>query len=904
MLTEHTTPHSPPAPQRVVELGRASSGVHTLGGKGLQLDELLRAGFAVPPGYCITTHGFDAFLEESGAARQLAQLDITQREGFERAREIVRSAPVPESLAREIRAGYARMGAPRVAVRSSALGEDSTSHSFAGQHDTLLNVSGEEQVVEAVRECWASLWSDRAWAYRRLDGRGETPEAMKIAVVVEEMIAAESAGVIFTTDPVEANPDLLILEACWGLGEGLVAGRVTTDSYVIHKREPKIESKQIRFKVMQTIGAVGGGVAGVKVPQDRRDAPVLSDAEALELAQVALRIREHYRSEQDIEWARKGGRFYILQSRPITTRPKKGSRFDLHPGDPTPAVREGTLWSRMDVGEIFTGIMTPLGISFAKHYQYNVHVDCVRSVGVYDVGDPNDHMGYLMGHVYLNVSYTAFSLTQCPPTRNQKQFTERFTSPEVDLERYSNPYGLVPPGLDLGKTSRFWMAYQLRELATAKRRADAMVQSRFDEYDRFRKLDLPNMSRAELDLEMRRDLEYFRKMHYGYMPFYINAFGFYGMLEQICRAWLGDEGKGLQNRLKGEMSNLRTVEGAREVWKLAQQVRALPRVHAIVKDSPPDEIARALRADPEGQAFWRDAMEPFFRSNGTRGRQEMELTNPRWIDDPTYIFQMIRNYLVNDFSVDDVLEKGRGSRGVDTDAIFGRLPLPKRALLRLVTKAYSICSVLRELVRPSMTTSIWLVRSVVYEVGRRMVREGVLRSIDEVAYLEIADVLDYIGGRKDARAAFPRARIEENRRIHLHNLRAPEPPLTLIGPYDPAKRVVLPADADVLSGIAASPGRVEGKARVIHDLVRQADELKPGEILVTTFTDASWTPLFAIAGGVVTDIGSLLSHSSIVAREFNIPSVVNVKVGTQAIRTGDRLVLDGDQGVVHIQRGG
>jgi prodigiosin/undecylprodigiosin synthetase len=882
---------------RIVTLDATAAAVaDELGGKARHLADLAAAGFAVPPGFALTTSALEDFLDESGARLRLERVDATRRDGYRRARAIVEETPMPPRLRAAILDAYQRLGRPRVAVRSSAIGEDSASHSFAGQHDTFLDVDGDDALVDAVRRCWASLWSDRAWAYRRRDGAAGP---LRMAVVVQEMVAADGAGVLFTIDPIGASPDHLVLEACWGLGEGLVSGRVSSDSYLIDRRTLVITRKQIRYKVSEA-AAGEGGVALRKVPAERREAPVLDDAQAIALAREALRIAERYGADQDIEWAIRDGRIAILQSRPITTRPRRVTIVDPREGRGAAAVADRVLWSRMDIGEIFTGMMTPLGISFAKYYQHHVHRDCGKALGFHELGDPDEYMGYVQGHVYLNVSYTANLMAQSPPTRDQRRFTQRFTSEEVDLATYQNPYGAVPPGVDLRRSAAVWLKYLVTEVATSGRRARQMVASRFAEYDRFRALDLTAMSLPALERELAHDLEYFRAMHVGYMPYYINAFACYGILEELCKQLLGGEGVALQNRIKADMSNLRTIEGAREVWRVAQAARRSPRVRAIVEGTPADATATALHADPEGAAFWRDTLEPFFRTNGTRGRQEMELTHPRWVDDPSYVFQMVRNYLVNDVSIDDVLARSRRQRAVDSDELLRRVPVHHRALLRQVVRLYGAMSERREATRMSMITSIWLVRGVVYEVGRRLIEAGILRSLDEVAYLDVADVLAYLRGTRPASQCFPRAKIDEARQVHLYNLRTPEPPLTFIGRHDPTRQVVQHIDGEMIRGLGSSPGRVVGKARVVHELAQQADELQPDEILVAPFTDASWTPLFAIAAGVVTDIGSMLSHSSIVSRELSIPSVVNTKIATQTIRTGDTLMVDGDAGTVQI----
>ncbi len=260
------------------------------------------------------------------------------------------------------------------------------------------------------------------------------------------------------------------------------------------------------------------------------------------------------------------------------------------------------------------------------------------------------------------------------------------------------------------------------------------------------------MSRRELHGELERDLGWFHDMHVGYMPYYINAFGFYGLLTELCARWLGSEGDNLQNRVKTDMSSLRTVESAKEVWAVAQAARNSPAVLRIITEEPLESITGLLHEDPDGRVFWERHMEPFLRANGTRGHQEMEITHPRWIDDPSYIFQMIRRYVADGFSIEDILKRSSGWADDSREAL-NRLPLPKRQVLETVISLYALCSELREATRMSMITSIWLVRNVVYEVGRRLVGQGVLHSLDEVAHLDFEDVRRYLAGEEEAPAS-------------------------------------------------------------------------------------------------------------------------------------------------------
>ncbi|MEE1942549.1 PEP/pyruvate-binding domain-containing protein [Streptomyces sp. TRM 70361] len=886
--------------EHVVVLGKDPADPAVLGGKAARLAELIGAGLPVPPAFCLTTGLFEDFLRETGLAAQVRTAEPRV------IREKILATELPGPVAGAVLAAYERLGSPRVAVRSSALWEDSVDQSFAGQHDTVLDVGGNEALLEAVRRCWASLWSDRAAAYRE---DGAEPGA--IAVVVQEMIHSDISGVLFTVDPVGGRPHRMVVEACQGLGEGLVSGRVSSDFFAVDDRTLEVVEERVRYKVTKCAPVEPGRIGMTKVDPAARDVPCLTGEQLRELAGLALRVRSHYGgTEQDIEWGLRDGVLHLFQTRPVTTRPAPdgAGRADRHSPYVTeqPAeIRQGTLWSRMDIGEIFVGLMTPLGLSFARYYQKHVHTDCAAALGVRVTGDADRHMGYLQGHVYLNISYTAHLLGQCLPTRDQRHFTSRFVSEEVDLAAYRNPFGTFPGGVEDALSTAVWLKYTAAEVARTRSRAEKMVSSRLYEFDRARRLDHTRLSRRELHTELNRHLGYFHDMHVGYMPYYINAFGFYGVLTELCARWLGEDGVNLQNRIKTDMSTLRTVESAREIWAVAQAARRMPRALRIIEEEPLEGIEAALRADEEGRAFWELHMEPFLRMNGTRGRQEMELTHPRWIDDPGYLFQMIRRYAADgtaEGTFEDAFGRGGGDTG-EARKVLERLPAAKRRTIETVISLYALCSELREATRMAMITSIWLVRNVVYEVGRRLVDAGVLHSLDEVAHLDFEDVRSYLATGADAREIFGRGRIDEARRLHEYHKRLPEPPLTFIGEHDVTQAVRPVPDGARLEGLGSSPGRIVGRARIVEDLVWQADEFQAGEILVTRYTDASWTPLFAVAGGVVTDIGSMLSHSSIVSREFNVPSVVNTKHATQRIRTGDLVVVDGDTGVVEVVEG-
>lgn len=346
-----------PAPHAdlVLALGQGRATVETAGGKAARLDEMTAAGLPVPPAFCLTTGLFDLFLRETGLA---AELRAAEARGADSGtlRDLVLSREIPEALARTVLAAYEELGRPRVAVRSSACREDSAAQSFAGQHDTVLDVSGEEALLAAVRTCWASLWSDRAAAYR------ENGAAGSIAVVVQEMVHADVSGVLFTVDPVGGRPHRLVVEACCGLGEGLVSGRVSSDFFAIDDRTLEVVEERVRYKVTKCASVTPGTIGMTKVDAADRDAPCLTGEQLTALARLALDVRAHYGTEQDIEWALRDGVLHLLQTRPITTRPRDTPREEPHSPYVSPQpdpVRKGTLWSRMDIGEIFVGLMSP-----------------------------------------------------------------------------------------------------------------------------------------------------------------------------------------------------------------------------------------------------------------------------------------------------------------------------------------------------------------------------------------------------------------------------------------------------------------------------------------------------------------------------------------------------------------
>ncbi|PND36858.1 phosphoesterase [Paucibacter aquatile] len=876
-----------------------------LGGKGAQLARLHALGLPVPDGLCIPIEAMDEYAQHNG-------LDLDRALGsgdaavWAEMADKLRQGEFPSHAISELALAYEGLGAVAVAVRSSACDEDGHSLSFAGQHSSYLQVQGVPELLQRLRCCWASLFNAAALSYRRQ--HAQALAGARMGVVIQRMVpatASSCAGVGFARDPLAPELKQMRIEACRGLGEGLVSGRVPSDGYTLALDDLRTLGEDLAHKHSALLWSPEHAQLQVhSLPQDLATAAALDEPARKEVGALLLRCSRLLGQPQDIEWARdEQGQLWLLQSRAITTLQTLAPDEGPQQGQADAALTDTVLWSRMDIGEIFTGRMTPLGISFAKHYQYQVHRACGAGIGLLDLGDPDHYMGYYRGHVYLNVAYTAYLLSQTPPGMDQAPFLHRFSSEEVVLDGYRNPYGqrLGASAWRRLQSTGYWLYKTARELLGAQRRARRMVASRHREYARAQQMDLSRLSRGELNQELQHALAYFKSMHMGYLPFYINAFTLYGALEEMCTSWLPGRGLHLQNRLKGDMSNLRTVESARELWQLTQALQAYPELPALLDRTPAELALSTLAEHAQGQAFLRAEYAAFMRENGVRGHEEMELTHPRWVDDPSYVFQMIKIYMRQGFSVDERLANNDQHRSVDTEALLAELSPGRRWLLRRVSTLYCACSRLREETRMSMITSIWLVRRVLVELCRRLLEQGQLRDMSDMAWMEFADIQAYLEGRLSAEQAFPPAVLEARRRRQQAWLRDGEPPLTFVGPPPVRPATVATVRGD-LTGLGTSRGVLRARARVILDLNRQAPELQSGEVIVTHFTDASWTPLFALAGAVVTDVGSMLSHSSIVAREFGIPSVVNTQFATSSIRSGDWLTVDGERGLVAIER--
>ncbi|WP_049567006.1 PEP/pyruvate-binding domain-containing protein [Nonomuraea sp. SBT364] len=844
-----------------------------VGGKAANLGELTRAGLPVPPGWVLTTRAY----RQAAAAAGLDGIIAAGGDGLaEKARSRLLETPVPPDVAKAVLEAYTP-GEP-VAVRSSATAEDLPFASFAGQQDTYLNVVGEQALLDAVRRCWASLWTDRAVAYRESNGIDHA--SVTLAVVVQTMVDARVAGVMFTANPVTGRRRETVIDAGPGLGEAVVSGAVNPDRFVVHGEsvERHAGDKRVAIRPLP-----GGGTERVETGHEGL---CLTDAEVRELAALGARVEEHYGAPQDTEWAiDAGGRIWLTQARPITT---------LYP---LPERRADGLraYFSFNVAQGVMGPITPMGIAV-----FRLVGSGAAGLFGFAPADPHD------GPRAMTESGQRLWLDLTTPLRSR---VGRVILPKLLRVGEARTAVLVDdltrdPRLSVIHTSRrpfaraaFRFARRVRvpgrvfQALTRPERALARTRRLGEELDR-RPAAAATATPADRLAHAERMLTATFPAIISIMPFALTGYGLFALSSRLSGVPIGD----MQDVLRSVPNNP-TTEMDLELWALATRVEPEP-----FRTLPVPELVRLYRAGelpPRGQR----GVEVFLDAYGHRGVAEIDVGVPRWSDDPSHLLGVLANYLRaggDGPTPDELFAKG----AAEAEAAMARIVAAARrrgraraAAVRFGLRRTRQLAGLRELPKFYLVKVIAAVRHSMLAVGEHLVAAGVLDSAADVYFLTLkearsapagGDLRDLVAGR---RAAHER----ESRRRHV-------PRMLLSDGTEPealATATVTSAMAaadGALTGTAASAGTVTGTARVVLDPV--GAHLEPGEILVCPSTDPGWTPLFLTAGGLVMEMGGAMSHGAVVAREYGIPAVVGVAGATHRITTGETVTVDGAAGTV------
>jgi pyruvate,water dikinase len=781
------------------------------------------------------------------------------------------------TLSEEISTAYEALGGGPVAVRSSATAEDLPEASFAGQQESYLNVSGREAVIEAVRACWQSLYTERAIVYRR--DRDIPDSAVAMAVVVQHMVQADAAGVLFTVNPVTGSTDELVIEAACGLGDKVVSARVTPDRYRVRRRAPHelIEAEDSETGALMT-------------------AQVLA-----ELARLGLAAERLLGRAADIEWALAAGCVHLLQARAVTAA---GPRLpEVHYGSRWNEEHcRGKLiyWSNYNVRETMPYPHPPFSRSF---WTYLVLPPMGVALGFFhpqEAENPDEApspLDLVDGRLYWNVNVAdgMFGVRPRFLSARVARLLDRELAEIVEemlrtgwLESIGRPFSLrriwhslvrAPGGLRaaLGMVAPQQSWRQLRETQ--------------EEIASFGKIDLSILSEEQILALARYFATQSTARAMGVLAASLPALPATFLLAWALPRWGFAE---LLPKIMSGIGNNPTMETALALWDLAEA--AGPEVRHVFATQPIERVPEVLAESDAGRNFLA-RMKEFLKAHGHRAVREFDFSCPRWRDDPTFVYESVRNYLSH--PADQPTPRQHYERQVqehkraktEIEQRLRRRPL-RHWLFRRSVRAIETRLPLREAPKFYALMGLAHIRDLYLEVGRRMAARGVLEKPDDFFFLSIPEIERIAQG--ELGREWVQEQIPIRRREFARHMRA-NPPLVV---RSDGKPMVKPAaGGDVLRGMPASSGMARGPARILMDPSDGA-LLHKGEILVAPFTDPGWTPLFLTAGALVMEIGGTMSHGAVVAREYGIPAVVGVKDATRLLREGEMIEVDGGTGEV------
>lgn len=849
--------------------------VAVVGGKGAHLGELSRIeGIRVPPGFCVTTAAFRRFLVEAPSIDdrldRLSRLNPDDREAISalsaEIRQTLEEVAVPDDLAAAVTDALARLGDQAAyAVRSSATAEDLPTASFAGQQDTYLNVVGLAAILQHITRCWASLFTERAVTYRLRNGFDH--RKVHMAVVVQQMVSSQAAGILFTADPITGNRRVAAVDAGFGLGEALVSGLVNPDVFKV--RDGEVIAKTIAAKQLAIQALPTGGTQQLAIDPQRQEQPALTDAQVVRLVELGRRIEAHFGRPQDIEWCLADDGFQIVQSRPITTL------FPI----PESSDQENHVYLSVGHQQMMTDAMKPLGISV---WQLTAMAPMLEAGGRLFVdatprlASPASRAAFLdvVGRsdpLFADAVETVLDRGDFIPTRPDE-----------------GPGGGGPPvrGASASMETDPVIVTELIE------RSEASIVAL--------RRDLRSKSGPALfDVLLEAFQEHKRVLGDPLTMQAIMA----GMeatwwLNDQLQEWLGE--KNAADTLTLSAPNNITSEMGLALLDVADVIRPYPELVAFLQQVEDDAFLDELPKFAGGTEA-RDAIEAYLDRYGMRCVGEIDITRPRWSERPSTLVPLILDNvkLFEPGAAQLRFEQGRQEAQKKQEDLLERL----RALPDGEQKADETARMIdrlrtfigyREYPKYNIISRYFVYKQALLEEAERLVQTNVLPEKEDIFYLTFQELQDVV------RTKQVDDRLIQQRKDAFRTYEALTPPRVLtsdgeaiVGSY---RRDDVPDGA--LVGLPVSAGTIEGRARVILDLAKA--DLEAGDILVTAYTDPSWSPLFVGITGLVTEVGGLMTHGAVIAREYGLPAVVGVDQATRLIRDGQRIRVHGTDGYVEL----
>lgn len=867
----------------IVPLDDAEATLDLVGGKGASLARLAAAGLPVPDGFYVTTAAYKAFIAGNHLQDDiLATVKVvdtsrpaTLEEAARRIREMFAEGTIPQPVADDIVAAYATLpGAnPAVAVRSSATAEDLPEASFAGQQETTLNVSGTEALLEATKKCWASLWTARAIAYRA--HQGIAPEKVALAVVVQLMAPAEAAGIVFTAHPVTGQRDRIMISAAWGLGEAIVGGAVTPDTVVVDKESGCVISRETARKETMTV-PYDGGTRDEAVPEHLRNAPVLDDEAVAALGRLGVQIEELYGMPMDIEWAWSGADFAILQARPITSLPPAAAETagEVVLPDEWKLPDGAYMAMRNNIVELMADPLSPL---FATMGLQAINSSLTRLLTTFfgRQGVVPEELIIVVNHyAYYNGSFSAAQLARI-----------LLGSVGVMRRMFSGP---VARWTDAGRpryvqTVQNWQSQPWCQLSPTEILAAAR-----------------ELTEAVIDA--------YGSLVSGVIPAAWISEALFTMAHKVLAR--GDDVPA-PTYLMGFDSI--PIRAEKSLYDLAQWARERETLTSYLERTPTPQLAAGLQnghtSEPVANSDWSEWQSRFREHLEQYGHTiyNLDFASPVPADDPAPLLETCKYYLrgggVDPRARQQVIATRRERA---TQRLLQRLGPVRRRIVRKFLAPAQRFAPLREDALAEVGLAYPLLRQMLLGLGHRLHDGGMIAAAEDIFWLRQDEVkaasvqlgqdsgLQWSDGVVRQRQAVWRA---------AGRLTPPLALMRLLGFNLKMRKRGRRRDTDSLKGVACSPGRVTATARVLRSPEDFA-QMGPGEVLVASITTPAWTPLFAMASAIVTDVGGPLSHGSIVAREYGIPAVLGTGEATKRIQSGQMITVDGSDGVVMLSPSG
>ncbi|MGG2464671.1 rifamycin-inactivating phosphotransferase [Streptomyces sp. RGM 3693] len=868
--------------QYVLDLQEVGEGqVVVVGGKGAHLGGLSRIeGIRVPGGFCVTTDAFRRIMAEAPSIDdrldQLSRLTPDDREAIRtlsaQLRRTIEGIAIPGDLAAAITRALSQLGEQAAyAVRSSATAEDLPTASFAGQQDTYLNVVGPTAILQHISRCWASLFTERAVTYRQRNGIDH--RTVHMAVVVQRMVLPDAAGILFTADPVTGNRKVATVDAGFGLGEALVSGLVNPDVFKV--RHGEVVARAIAVKQRAVHALPAGGTQEVAIDSQRQEQPALTDAQVVRLVQLGRRIEAHFGRPQDIEWCLVDDGFQIVQSRPITTL------FPIPETDD----QDNHVYVSVGHGQMMTDPMKPLGLSMWQLTAMvpmhaaggRLFVDVTRRLA-----SPASRAGLLaaMGkgdplirhalETVLDRDGFVPSLPDAPPGRPQSGGPPAGgASAPIDTD----------PAIVTGLIERSQASIAALERDIRTKTGPALFDFLLDAFEEHKRVLSDPLSIQAIMAGMEATW----------------------WLNDKLREWLGEKNAAdtltlsAPDNVTSEMG-LALLDVADVIRPQSEVVAFLQGVEYVEDDAFLDELAKLA-----GGTEARDAMVAYLDRYGMRCVGEIDITRPRWRERPTTLVPVILDNVRNfePGAAERRFEQGRQKAQKKEQDVLSRLrALPdgdRKAdeTKRMIDRVRTFIGY-REYPKYGIVSRYFVYKQALLAEAERLVQANVLPEKEDVFYLTFQEFHDVV------RAHQVDDQLIQRRKDAFRSYHALTPPRVLTSDGEAVtgayRRDDVPAGA--LIGLPVSAGTVEGRARVILDMAEA--ELEAGDILVTTFTDPSWSPLFVGIAGLVTEVGGLMTHGAVIAREYGLPAVVGVEQATRLIRDGQRIRVHGTDGYVEI----